>query len=88
MKTRQEAFCEFIRNQPGFDTHMKDLVAIGNKVFLIRKGLITVEWNNYFNELKEYGSLFNMTEFYDSTLIEDKHYTKIFTYSGITYFYS
>ena len=87
MKTRQEAFCEFIRNQPKFDLYLKDLVAIGNKVFLIRKGLMTVEWNNYFEELKEYGRLFNMTEFYDSTLIEDKH-NKVFTYSGITYFYS
>jgi len=82
-KTRQEAFSEFVRQQPNFDKYIKDLVAIGDRVFIIRKGLNSPLWYSYFEELKLHGAMFNMTEFYDSTLIEDKN--KIYTYSGSTY---
>lgn len=88
MKTRQEAFCEFVKQQPNFDKYIKDIVAIGNKVFIIKKCLNSPLWYSYFEELKDYGTMFNITEFYDSTLIEDKHNTTSFTYSEITYFYS
>ena len=87
-KTRQEAFCDFVRQQPNFDKYIKDLVAIGDKVFIIRKGLNSPLWYSYFEEFKLHGAMFNMTEFYDSTLIEDKsnRYTnQTFTYSGVTY---